>query len=76
MKTDMNEAVVMTNRLWVLLDGLHGHEPDTLRGSAEKARISGELLYAAHCADLVRAEVLSQYHVFKGREDVPLINAA
>lgn len=76
MNVDMSEARDMCLRLVVLLDELDEAEPNVLRNSKEKAVISGELLYAAHCADLVRAEITSQYHVFKGRVNVPLVSAA
>lgn len=69
----------MCLKLVVLLDQLDGEGPDVAhvrQPSSERAKVSGDLLFAVHCADMVRAEILSQYHVYKGRSDVPLVTAA
>lgn len=44
---------------------------ERMRASAERSR---DLLYAAHLADMCRAELLSQYHRFKGKNP-PLVDA-
>ncbi len=77
MTTDMSEAKDMCLKLAVALDELDGLGADNRKKpQSDKGRISADLLYAVHCADLVRAEILSQYHVFKGRTDVPMLAAA
>lgn len=43
---------------------------DRMRRNAERSR---DLLYAAHVVDLARADVLNQYHRFKGAEPPQIV---
>lgn len=40
---------------------------------SSKAHINKQLLYGAHLADLARAEMLNQYHTFKGENPPQII---
>lgn len=80
----MTQQLSMTEAL-AILDGLRDHlvaldgqdvnaeVPNHKTLMSAKARINSELVYAAHLAHLVEAEVLNQYHRFKGVPDVPRI---
>lgn len=58
-----------------LLDG----QPLNVDGDSNKQRMhrnaerSRDLLYAAHVVDLARADIISQYHRFKGAEPPEII---
>lgn len=69
---DMTVVTQMLREVDDLTDALHGaplnidadNNKDRMRLNAQRSR---DLLYAAHLADLIRAEILNQYHRFKGQ---------
>lgn len=75
---DMTAAIALLDELKemaVKLDRAPLHPLDDsnrakMRAAADRSR---ELLYAAHLADGVRFEILSQYHAYKGQQP-PMLN--
>ena len=78
-KLDMTETLKLIDELRDIVVDMDGQKIN-VEGSnnkeltRQKAIVSKNLLYAAHVADLARASVMTQYHVFKG-EDPPRILA-
>lgn len=76
-RLDMRQTLALLEEVRELVERLD-NSPLNIEGSnnkevmRRKAQASRQLLYAAHVADLTRAEILSQYHKFKG-ETPPLI---
>lgn len=72
-KLDMSVVSKLLREVDDLVDALHGapmnvdidNNKERMRANAQRSR---DLLYAAHLADLIRAEIISQYHRFKGQE--------
>lgn len=68
---DMKHTLVLLEDVRAMLDDLDGASLN-VEGDNNKARMrerserSKQLLYAAHLADLVRADIMNQYHRFKG----------
>lgn len=69
---DMTQALAMLADLRLLLVEVDstpahyesGNNKEKMRRSADASR---QLLYAGHMADLVRAEILNQYHRWRGQ---------
>lgn len=70
---DMSPVRSLLAELGELVDRLDGvslnvegeNNKSRMRANAERSR---ELLYSAHLGDLLRVEMLSQYHRFKGQD--------
>lgn len=73
-RLDTTETVQILDELRELLVDLNGSrpniEPNNKAVNQAKARINKRLLYGAHLADVVRVDIMSLYHLFKG-EDPP-----
>lgn len=76
MGINIDHALVLMDQIEDRLQGLQGlSEADMLNTadkSSRKAEVARRLLYAAHLAHMVEADIISQYHAFRG-ENVPLI---
>ena len=81
-----HQTVSMTGALRLLdnlrrhllaLDGadLNAEVPNHKALMAAKAATNADLVYSAHLAHLIEAEVLNQYHRFKGVTNVPSITS-
>ena len=74
---NMTCALTLLDQIGELVTGLNGaplnidgdNNKDRMRANAKRSK---DLLYAAHLADLARAEILSQYHRFKGQSPPPI----
>lgn len=69
---EMTEALKMIEDAHALAEKMNGlDETDAntndKRKSAERAKISSDLLLLAHLCDSARVEVMNQYHGFKGK---------
>lgn len=75
---DMGELLDMIEDLREKVEKLDGSraniEVSSKQVNSRKAQINRDLLYAAHLADLVRVDIMSHYHRFKG-ETPPYITA-
>lgn len=75
-RLDMHDLLAMLAELRervVDLDGTKVNiEVRSKEVNSEKAEVNRKLLYAAHLAHLVEADIMSHYHRFKG-EDPPYI---
>lgn len=79
-RVDMAAAQQLLDELSDQLDRLNGadldaHVPNNKELMRQKAQLRTDLQYAAHIADLIRVEIMSQYHRFKGTENVPTVDA-
>lgn len=79
-QVDLSRAMKLLSDTGDLCDSIDGErrvnpsmESNSKKRAAANADISRTLLYAAHMADLARIEILNQYHMFKGEEDVPTV---
>ncbi len=74
---DLSSAIVILEEALQLCKDADGRETDYQGNNKDRMRYSADttrsLLYAAHVADLARAEIINTYHRFKG-EDPPAIN--
>lgn len=75
---DMTECLEMIDELRERVVELNGSRPNievkSKSVNSAKADINRRLLYVAHLADLVRVDIMSHYHRFKG-ENPPWITA-
>lgn len=73
---DMSRALALLAEAAELCKEVDGRRTDTQDDNKRRMRMNAEnsrlLLYAAHIADLGRAEIVSSYHRFKG-ENPPAI---
>lgn len=77
-RIEMHDLLVILDELRekvVELDGSRVNiEVKNKQVNSEKAEINRRMLYAAHLADLVKIDLMSHYHRFKG-EHPPWISA-
>lgn len=75
-RLDMTDTLELLDEVRSLVQSLDGAlvniEVKSKQVNAGKAEISKKLLYASHVADMVRVDIMSQYHRFKG-ENPPII---
>jgi hypothetical protein len=77
-KLNMKHTLALLDEVREILEDLDGEEYNWENASAkramkDKASVNRSLLYASHIADLARADIMSQYHRFKGEANPPQI---
>lgn len=74
---DMHDLLLLVQELRKEILDLDGSkvniEVKSKAVNAEKAEINRKLLYLAHLADLVKVDIMSHYHRFKGEEPPHLV---
>lgn len=72
----MRAARSLVDKLSAEVDALHNRERNEESNNKEKMRAnantSRDLLFAAHLAEVLKVEILNEYHAFKG-QDAPRI---
>jgi hypothetical protein len=76
---DFDGVIALMDRVRVVTDKHQGQSQNVEGGNNQErtrrnAEISRELLWAAHLLKAAELEMLSQYHVFKGQDEVPLVD--
>ncbi|WP_156384376.1 hypothetical protein [Marmoricola sp. Leaf446] len=74
---DFSRAMELLEEARSICNRLHGQgtnvESNDRSKAANRAEVSRLILFAGHLGDCARLEIQSQFHLFKGQENVPRV---